>query len=285
MSPPGPPAGGRPGAPGRDAEVGPYARPRSPRTGVDSRVPMADEPAHLRVLIANERRDRLELLAQVVAGLGHEVIAREIDVEEVGAVTARERPDVALVGLGLDSGHALELISGDRPRSRLPRDRAALGERSRLRPRGGQTRRLRLHRRRQPRGAAERDRHHPAALRRVPEPAGSVRAPGADRAGEGHPDGPPRDRRRRRVRAAPRPLAAQRPQARRRRRRRSSTAISCCCRRSHRRHSRPRPATDAAVVAARTAASQCEGRAGAGFRMSRRRPPSRSPVESAAFAA
>jgi AmiR/NasT family two-component response regulator len=66
---------------------------------------------HLRVLIANERRDRLELLAQVVAGLGHEVIAREIHVREVGAVTARERPDVALVGLGVNSEHALELIS------------------------------------------------------------------------------------------------------------------------------------------------------------------------------
>jgi AmiR/NasT family two-component response regulator len=65
---------------------------------------------HLRVLIANERRDRLELLAQVVAGLGHEVIAREVDVTAVGAVTAREQPDVALVGLGLSSQHALELI-------------------------------------------------------------------------------------------------------------------------------------------------------------------------------
>ena len=65
---------------------------------------------HLRVLIANERRDRLELLAQVVAGLGHEVIAAEIDVREVGAVTAKEHPDVALVGLGLSSEHALELI-------------------------------------------------------------------------------------------------------------------------------------------------------------------------------
>jgi AmiR/NasT family two-component response regulator len=69
------------------------------------------EPKHLRVLIANERRDRLELLAQVVTGLGHDVIAREIYVKEVGAVTARERPDVALVGLGLSSEHALELIS------------------------------------------------------------------------------------------------------------------------------------------------------------------------------
>src|ERR1700719_5233829 len=69
------------------------------------------EIQRLRVLIANERRDRLELLAQVVAGLGHEVIAREIDVTAVGAVTAREHPDVALVGLGLSSEHALELIA------------------------------------------------------------------------------------------------------------------------------------------------------------------------------
>jgi two-component system, response regulator / RNA-binding antiterminator len=64
----------------------------------------------LRVLIANEKRDRLALLAQVVTDLGHDVIAREIDVKEVGAVTARERPDVALVGLGLSSQHALDLI-------------------------------------------------------------------------------------------------------------------------------------------------------------------------------
>jgi AmiR/NasT family two-component response regulator len=69
------------------------------------------EDRHLRVLIANERRDRLDLLAQVVAGLGHEVIAREIYVKEVGAVTERERPDVALVGLGLSSEHALDLIT------------------------------------------------------------------------------------------------------------------------------------------------------------------------------
>src|SRR5438128_2153283 len=69
-----------------------------------------NEIPHLRVLIANEKRDRLELLARVVTGLGHEVIAREIYVKEVGAVTARERPDVALVGLGLHSEHALDLI-------------------------------------------------------------------------------------------------------------------------------------------------------------------------------
>ena len=38
------------------------------------------------------------------------MIAREIDVDEVGPVTARERPDVALVGLGASSDHALVLI-------------------------------------------------------------------------------------------------------------------------------------------------------------------------------
>jgi response regulator NasT len=68
------------------------------------------ETEHLRVLIANERKDRLALVAPIVAGLGHEVIAREIDVENVGAVTNRERPDVALVGLGESSEHALSLI-------------------------------------------------------------------------------------------------------------------------------------------------------------------------------
>ncbi len=65
---------------------------------------------HLRVLIANERRDRLSVVAQTVVALGHEVIAREIEVRDVGAVTLRERPDVALVGLGDSSEHALDLI-------------------------------------------------------------------------------------------------------------------------------------------------------------------------------
>jgi AmiR/NasT family two-component response regulator len=68
------------------------------------------ETEHLRVLIANERKDRLALVAPIVVALGHEVIGREIDVADVGAVTAREHPDVALVGLGESSRHALELI-------------------------------------------------------------------------------------------------------------------------------------------------------------------------------
>jgi len=73
-------------------------------------APLRDGTNHLRVLIANERKDRLELVVPIVAALGHEVIAREIDVADVGPVTARERPDVALVGLGASSQHALDLI-------------------------------------------------------------------------------------------------------------------------------------------------------------------------------
>jgi AmiR/NasT family two-component response regulator len=65
---------------------------------------------HLRVLIANEHKDSLALVASAVVALGHEVIAREIDVEDVAAVTARERPDVALVGLDGISQDALGLI-------------------------------------------------------------------------------------------------------------------------------------------------------------------------------
>lgn len=68
------------------------------------------ETEHLRVLIANERKDRLALVAPIVASLGHEVIAREIEIADVGSATARERPDVALVGLGESSEHALGLI-------------------------------------------------------------------------------------------------------------------------------------------------------------------------------
>jgi AmiR/NasT family two-component response regulator len=65
----------------------------------------------LRILIANERIDGFGRLATIVAELGHEVIAREVEVREVAAVTAQEHPDVALVGLGVSTEHALELIS------------------------------------------------------------------------------------------------------------------------------------------------------------------------------
>jgi len=67
--------------------------------------------AGLRILIANERADRLARIADVVTGLGHEVISREIEVADVATATEREQPDLAFVGLGLSGEHALEMIS------------------------------------------------------------------------------------------------------------------------------------------------------------------------------
>ena len=65
----------------------------------------------LRVLIANERQDRLEVTTKIVEKLGHVVIARELQVADVAAMTAHSMPDVALVAVGESTEHALGLIS------------------------------------------------------------------------------------------------------------------------------------------------------------------------------
>ena len=65
---------------------------------------------HLRVLIANQRVARLDHVTTIVTGHGHEVIARSIEVEHVATLAARERSDIALLGLGESTQHALELI-------------------------------------------------------------------------------------------------------------------------------------------------------------------------------
>jgi len=65
----------------------------------------------LRILIANERKDRLARIAAIVTRLGHEVISRELEVREVAAATEREHPDLAFVGLGVSGEHALDMIS------------------------------------------------------------------------------------------------------------------------------------------------------------------------------
>jgi AmiR/NasT family two-component response regulator len=72
---------------------------------------MAERPTSLRILIANERKDRLERIAEIVTGLGHQVISRELEVSEVAAATEREHPDLDFVGLGISGEHALDMIS------------------------------------------------------------------------------------------------------------------------------------------------------------------------------
>jgi AmiR/NasT family two-component response regulator len=64
----------------------------------------------LRVLIADGVDERLAELGHAVAGLGHEVLSRRASLLDVGAITAQERPDVALVIVGEAGDHALQLI-------------------------------------------------------------------------------------------------------------------------------------------------------------------------------
>jgi AmiR/NasT family two-component response regulator len=71
----------------------------------------SERPEALRVLIANERADRLEATTKIVERLGHVVIARELQVSDVAAMTAHSTPDVALVAVGESSEDALGLIS------------------------------------------------------------------------------------------------------------------------------------------------------------------------------
>ena len=65
---------------------------------------------HLRVLVANQLAQRAETISEIARSLGHEVVGLELDVEQVTELTRKEHPDVALVGLGESSQHALELI-------------------------------------------------------------------------------------------------------------------------------------------------------------------------------
>jgi AmiR/NasT family two-component response regulator len=72
---------------------------------------MADESDPLRVLLADQKANRLDEIAEVVTELGHTVVARLFNVADVAEATRRELPDVAIVGLGENNQHALGLIS------------------------------------------------------------------------------------------------------------------------------------------------------------------------------
>jgi AmiR/NasT family two-component response regulator len=72
---------------------------------------MPESEHRLQVLIANEQDDRLESITAIVEGLGHEIVARGVDIEDVGPISRSTGAEVALVGLGLNNEHALEQIS------------------------------------------------------------------------------------------------------------------------------------------------------------------------------
>jgi AmiR/NasT family two-component response regulator len=64
----------------------------------------------LRVLLADEDREKLEALGSVLSALGHEVTPFAVSVREAAEIIAREDPDLAMVAVHEDDDHALELI-------------------------------------------------------------------------------------------------------------------------------------------------------------------------------
>jgi AmiR/NasT family two-component response regulator len=64
----------------------------------------------LRVLLADEDREKLQQLGDVLTALGHEVTPFVVSVREAAEIIAREDPDLAMVAVHQDDEHALELI-------------------------------------------------------------------------------------------------------------------------------------------------------------------------------
>jgi len=72
-------------------------------------MPDGDQES-LRLLLADESRQALEPVGDALRGLGHEVIALAIELEETARATHEHRPDLAIVALHEDTDHALGLI-------------------------------------------------------------------------------------------------------------------------------------------------------------------------------
>jgi AmiR/NasT family two-component response regulator len=66
---------------------------------------------NLRILLADEDRDALAQLADVLEGLGHEVTPFAVSVAEAVEIIAREDPDLAFVVFHDDDAHALALVA------------------------------------------------------------------------------------------------------------------------------------------------------------------------------
>src|SRR4051794_36909719 len=66
---------------------------------------------NLRILLANERKEDLRALGDVLDTLGHEVTPFAVSVAEAAELIAREEPDLAFVVLDGDDEHGLALIN------------------------------------------------------------------------------------------------------------------------------------------------------------------------------
>jgi AmiR/NasT family two-component response regulator len=73
--------------------------------------PPPTAPTRARVLIANDRPARLELLTEVLARLGHEAVVRDAPPTRASEEPAEPPPDVALVGRHGPDRPTLELVT------------------------------------------------------------------------------------------------------------------------------------------------------------------------------
>jgi response regulator NasT len=71
----------------------------------------ADTDPSLRVLVADEDREELDHLVELLRGLGHEVVGRAVHPHEAKDAVREERPEVALVRVFDDDEHALALVA------------------------------------------------------------------------------------------------------------------------------------------------------------------------------
>ena len=157
---------------------------------------MEEDPPRLRVLIADDDQRRIAEIADVVGGLGHTVVGRLLDVSELADAAQLDHPDVAIVAVDGHQSHALDLISAIVKQVSCPvivdldtDDEAFIDKAAR---RGI----FAYVRHGEQRGPGEHDRHRSEPLRRV-QPAARCAAYWRDhRAGQGDPDGTPRDQRR-----------------------------------------------------------------------------------------
>jgi AmiR/NasT family two-component response regulator len=70
----------------------------------------SDRAQSLRVLVANERPERLEHVSRLLREAGHTVVGETTDIAEAGLLTQLEDPDVAFVAVGSRAGHALDQV-------------------------------------------------------------------------------------------------------------------------------------------------------------------------------
>jgi AmiR/NasT family two-component response regulator len=78
------------------------------------------QEAHYKILLANNDEAELRRLAELVERAGHEVVALAVSVAEAGDAIVEHRPEMAMVLVHGDEGHAFELMVEIRSFAEIP---------------------------------------------------------------------------------------------------------------------------------------------------------------------